>query len=134
MSGVAPRRGEQVLLVQGATIGATTYSSDDYWLPDGGGLLVTLVVTDVTGGAIITTLNIQAKTGSGYDTVAQFGSLAINAAGRYLFRMAPGASRAAGASAYKGAVEDTSPTQGRIQVVGSVATATFDLHVGCLAA
>lgn len=132
MPGVAPGRGEQCILADDQTLAAGTFSSNDVWLREGGGMVVTLDVSDIAGSTL-TTLNVQAKTGSAYDTVIQFGSLAITANGRYLFRAEPGAARTGGANAYKGVVEDIPPVQSRLQVVsGGPGTATFDLHVGAL--
>lgn len=130
MSATAINPGERGRVLEPASRPAGTYNSDDYWLIRGGGLLIYLEVTAVGGApGVVTTLNLQAKSGDNYDTVAQFGLLAINAVGRYIFRVSPGASRAAGANAYKGAIEEVPPTVGRIQVVHTTDVMNYSVKV-----
>src|SRR5262245_11017077 len=117
MAGMAANPGDTVVLLQSLVRPAGVHDSDPYWLLRGGGIIVILDVTDVQLGGTITTVRVQAKSGENFETVAEFPGLAIAVADQYYFRMGPGASRAAGASAYKGAVEDYPPLSGRVEVV-----------------
>src|ERR1700742_1404935 len=92
-----------------------TVNSDDFWLPESGGVIITIDVTDVSGGGSIAPLRVMAKSVSGnYDKVDEFATLGINAVGRYSFLIAPGASAA---GSYKGVLANLPPTQGRLQLV-----------------
>lgn len=128
MPGIALLEGESRALVDSAANAAGTLSSDPYWLPKGGGLLLTIDLTDANGGSI-DTISIQAKTGSNYDTVISFPGQAITANGRYLYRIDDGASNAGD---YKGAAENSPPLEGRIQIVSTGATMTFGVDLACL--
>jgi hypothetical protein len=130
MSAVSINPGERGRVLDPASRPAGTYNSDDYWLIRGGGLLIYLEVTAVGAApGVVTTISLQAKNGENYDTVAQFGALAINAVGRYTFRVAQGASRVAGANAYKGAIEEAPPTAARIQIVHTTDAMNYSVKV-----
>lgn len=121
-------RGTQRNLGLSQQIPVGTFNSADYWLVEGGGLLITIDVENING-ATITDINLQSNHGNNYDTIAPFPAQAINANGRYQYRISPGASRAAGANAYKGAVEDVPPRRGRVQIVNTVAIPTVTIRV-----
>jgi hypothetical protein len=109
-----------------------TVNSDDFWLPRSGGVIITIDVTDVSGGGSITALRVMNKSGSNYDKVIEFTGLAINAAGRYAFLIAPGATAA---SNWKGKAETLPPTEGRLQVVHTDANPlTYSVSLQCVKA
>jgi len=109
-----------------------TIRSEPFALQCGGGIIITVIVTNAGAAGSLDTLNVQAKEGSNYDTIATFTGLAITAAGRHRFRIAPGATRAAGANAYKGVMEDVVPAELRIQTVHSVNAMTYQVKVELL--
>jgi hypothetical protein len=121
-------RGEKRTLLFSQSVPAGTFDTDNYLLVGGGGLIVWVDITAI-GSGILTDVRIQAKNGSSYDTLASFAALAINSGGRYGFRVAPGAARAAGANSYKGAVEDVPPSQGRIEIVTTTGAIVLSIKV-----
>src|SRR5262245_50698163 len=121
-------RGTQRILVESQPINVGSFQTTDYWLVEGGGLLFTIEVLNING-ATITDVNLLSKHGGNYDVVWVNPGQAINANGRYQYRMSPGASRVAGAGAYKGAIEDIPPRTGAIQIVNTVAQPTVIVRV-----
>jgi hypothetical protein len=119
--------GQRGTILTSAAQAIATIDSGDYLLSRGGGVIFWLEVTDING-ATITTFNVLARVGDNYVTVATFTALAITANGIYGFRFAHGA-RTAGANAYKGVADDVPPTVGKVQVVNTVAIATFNVRV-----
>lgn len=128
MPGVALHEGTSMPLAASAANAAGTLNTDPYWLVKGGGLLLTIDLTNANGGSI-DTVSIQAKTGDNYDTVISFTGQAITANGRYIYRIEPGA---ANAGDYKGAAENSPPLEGRVQIVSTVATMTFAVDLACI--
>lgn len=128
MPGITLLEGESRSLIDSAANAAGTLNSDPYWLPKGGGLLLTIDLTNANGGSI-DTISIQAKTGDNYDTVISFPGQAITANGRYLYRIDDGASNAGD---YKGASENSPPMEGHVQIVSTVATMTYAVSLACL--
>lgn len=120
----AMHRGNRAQLLESQSLAAGTHNTPDFWLIDGGGLIVWIDITAI-GSGVLTDVRIQARVGANYETVAAFAALAIDANGRYGFRIAAGAARAAGANAYKGAVEDAPPTTGRVQLVTTTGAITL---------
>lgn len=131
MAGGAALKGDQRLLVDAQAIPVGTFQSPNYWLPEGGGLLVTIDVTGINGSTI-TDVNLMSKQGSSYDIVWANAAQAINANGRFQYRIAPGSTKAAGANSYKGVAEDTPPVVGAIQIVVTVAIPTLNVRIQCL--
>lgn len=122
-------RGSQRVLALDVQVPVGTYSSPEFWIADETpGLLVTVDVTDING-ATITEVHIQKKSGANFDNIAAFTAQAITANGRYIYRIAPGAARAAGANAYKGVAEDVAPRTGRVNIVNTVAIPTLTVRV-----
>lgn len=121
---IAAGHGRSLLASASRTPG--TYNSDDWVLLDGGGgLIVTLEVTDVGSSGSVDTLSLQAKSGANYDTVVTFGTLAITGTGRYRFQVVPGA---AAAGSYKGSSQSALPYQGRVQVVHTTGTMIYTVR------
>lgn len=129
--GCALRPGQRGNVIKSGTYSAATKNSEDYLLIEGGGLIIWLEVTTI-GSGVVTDVNLQAKVGSSYVTIAAFGSLAISANGVYGFRVAPGAQRAAGGSAYKGAAEDQPASQGRVQVISTTGDVVYNVRIEAL--
>jgi len=129
--GGAALKGDQRLLVESQALPVGTFNSPDYWLPEGGGLLITIDVENINGSTI-TDVNLMSKQGANYDIIWANAAQAINANGRYQYRIMPGSTKAAGANSYKGVAEDIPPVTGRIQLVVTVAIPTVSVRIQCL--
>jgi hypothetical protein len=111
MGGAMTQGDQRTLLDIGTPLPVGTLNSPDYWLVNGGGLLITLIVENANGGTI-TDVNLQSQ--------------AITTNGRYQYLIAPGAP---GAASYKAKLESYPPVTGRIQIINTVAQMTIQLKV-----
>ena len=125
MGGAMQKGNQRTLLDSGTLLPVGTLNSPDYWLVDGGGLLITLTV-EVPNGGTLTDVNLQSQHGGSYDTVWANAAQAITLAGRYQYLIAPGAP---GAASYKAKMESFPPVTGRIQIINTVAQMTISLKV-----
>jgi hypothetical protein len=116
---------QRTLLDTGSPLPVGTLNSPDYWLINGGGLLITITVENANGGTL-TDVNLQSRHGSSYDTIWANAAQAITLAGTYQYLIAPGAP---GAASYKAKLESYPPVTGRIQIINTVAQMTIQVKV-----
>lgn len=131
-------RGARKTVLASASRAAGNYTSNVYWLPNGGyhGLIIVLVVTAIAAGGQITQIELQAEDNGVLTTVATFDTsiaagIPITAIGVYRFRVSP-AGALMGATGYTGAVDDVAPSTGAVKVTHGVAAMAYAVKVEAL--